>query len=202
MTFCFNIIWVYFFNNQFQCLTLANIHFNTCIIPQFNTNSGIFLLPLIVDLLFFSTIIHVSWFQGRPYHLMIQWWFEKRCSLIHVATRLACLELHKVVFRVSRILLIVSFQRLLNFLLINHWVNLWNFFLEWVFSHLRPLKKIHGTCKHCPVVVFHIRFWNVYSLFQYYNIFFIYLCIRPLLSHPFIHFVYCFFPLFSPCSDF
>jgi hypothetical protein len=44
----------------------------------------------------------------------------KLCSLNHVATKLARLELHRIVFRVSKILLIVGFQRLLNVLSTNH----------------------------------------------------------------------------------
>ncbi len=60
-----------FFNKQFQSSTLTTIHVSTCIVPYFVANNVIFLSPLIVDLLFLSTIIHVLWFQGWPYHLTI-----------------------------------------------------------------------------------------------------------------------------------
>jgi hypothetical protein len=41
-----------------------------------------------------------------------------------VATKLACLELHKIISMVSKILLTVDSQGLLNFLLTNHCINL------------------------------------------------------------------------------
>jgi len=110
----------------------------------------------------------------------------KLCFLNLVATKFTYLELHRVIFGVSRILLIADFQGLLNILLTNHWVNLWKSSLEWAFSNLHILEKLHGMCKHHLVVVFHILLWNVYSLFQYCKTFFIYLCIHPLPGHPFI----------------
>jgi len=65
-----------FFNNQFKCLTSTNIHFNTCIFPQFVISNCILLSLSIVDSSFFFTIIHVSWFQGQPCHSTIHWWFK------------------------------------------------------------------------------------------------------------------------------
>jgi hypothetical protein len=48
----------------------------------------------------------------------------KFCSLNPMVTKLACLKLHRVIFGVSRIILITGSQGLLNPLLTNHWVDL------------------------------------------------------------------------------
>jgi hypothetical protein len=64
-----------FFNNQYKCLTSANIHFNTHIVPHFIVSNCIILLPSVIDLSFLSTIIHVQWFQGQPCHSTIHRWF-------------------------------------------------------------------------------------------------------------------------------
>ncbi len=103
MTFCFNISSFDFFNNQFQCSTSTNIHLNICIVPQFTTNNGIFF-----D---YHTCLVVLGPTLSSYNSLV---VLKLCSLNLVATRFACLELHKIVFTVSRILLIVGFQGLLN----------------------------------------------------------------------------------------
>ncbi len=60
----------------------------------------------------------------------------KLCFLNLVATKLTLLELHKIIFGVSRIILIVGFQRLLNPLSTKHKVNLWKNVLELIFSNL------------------------------------------------------------------
>jgi hypothetical protein len=62
------------------------------------------------------------------------------CSLILVAPMLACLKLYIIIFGVSWILLRASCQTLPNSLLTNF--------------------------KHCPIVVFHIFFRNIYSMFE------------------------------------
>jgi hypothetical protein len=58
------------FNVQLQPL-FNKCSNNTCIVPQFVATNVIFLYSLVVDLLFLLTIIHVSWFQGQPYHSTI-----------------------------------------------------------------------------------------------------------------------------------
>ncbi len=89
----------------------------------------------------------------------------KLCSLNPMATKLTYFKFHKVVFEVSRILSIARFQGLLNPMLTNCWINLWKFW-NWLLQTCTFFKKIHGMCKHCLLVVFHILLWNVYSLIQ------------------------------------
>jgi hypothetical protein len=60
----------------------------------------------------------------------------KFCYLNLVATRFAYLEFHKIIFKVSLIMLIASSQGLLNPLLTNHQVNLWRNVLDSAFSNL------------------------------------------------------------------
>ncbi len=174
--------------------------FNICIVSQFITINGILLSPSIVDLSFFfyyHTHIVVSRLALLSNDSLV---VLKLCSLNHVATKLAYLELH--IFGVSRILLITSFQGLLSPLLTNCWVNLWKMFWNWLFQSCAFFKKIHSMCKHRLVVVFHILLWKVYNLFQYYKTFFIYFGICPLPSCPFICFVNWSFPFYSPCLNF
>jgi NADH-ubiquinone oxidoreductase chain 2 len=40
------------------------------------------------------------------------------------------------------------------------------------------LEEIHGMCKHCPMVVFHILLCNLQSLFEQCKSFFVNFCIR------------------------
>jgi hypothetical protein len=116
MMLCLNISSFDFVNNQFQCPTSTTIQFNICIVPQFITINGILLSPLIVDPFFFDYHTHIV-VLGLALSSTNSLVVLKLCSLNHVATRFACLELH--IFEVSRILLIVGFQGLLNPLLTN-----------------------------------------------------------------------------------
>ncbi len=119
---------------------------------------------LVIDFQFSSSDIHFM--VSRPSLSSNNSLFVlKLCSLNPMATRLTCLEFHRVIFKVSRILLIASSQGLLNLLLTNCWVNLWKNVTYQLLQTCTFLKKIHGMCKHHPMVVFHILLWNVYNLF-------------------------------------
>ncbi len=75
-------------------------------------------------------------------------------------------------------------------------------FLNWRFQPCAFWKKIHGMCKHRPVVVFHIFLQNVYSFFEQCKTFFINFCILASPCYPFSYFVHFPFPFCSPCFDF
>jgi hypothetical protein len=115
-----------------------------------------------------------------------------------VATRLTYLELHRIIFEVSWILLIEGFQGLLNPLPTNCQVNLWKTILDSTFQTYMFFLKKCGMCKHHLVVVFHILLQNVYNLFKYCKTFFIYLCIPPSPSHPIHLFCQLFFSILFP----
>jgi hypothetical protein len=65
----------------------------------------------------------------------------KLCSLNSMATKLAYFKFHRIVFKVSIILLIASSQGLLNPLLTNCWINLWKNVLELASSNLHIPQK-------------------------------------------------------------
>lgn len=68
--------WIFVgFNKQLHNSTLALIHINTSIEPQFITKNWNFVCLLVIEITFLSTIVHVFWFWGRPYHLMIHQMF-------------------------------------------------------------------------------------------------------------------------------
>jgi hypothetical protein len=60
-----------FFNNQLLCLTTALIQIKMSIELKVITKNGILVSPSIVGMFIFSTIVNISWFQGRAYHSMI-----------------------------------------------------------------------------------------------------------------------------------
>ncbi len=140
MMLCFNISSFDFVNNQFQCSTSATIMFDTCIIPYF-------IIIMVICFSFscwsivsfdYHTCLMVS---GPTFSSNDSLIVLKLCSLNLVANKLDRLKLHRIVFGVSRILLIVGFQGLLNLLLTNRWVNLWKSVLKSTFSNLCVLWK-------------------------------------------------------------
>ncbi len=101
------------------------------------------------------------------------------CSLIFVAPMLTWLELHTIVFWVSWIMLIASYQGLPSLLSTNRKVSLWKNVLESAFSNSCFFENFHGMCKHCQIVIFHIFLGNVYCMFEQWKTLSVYLCISP-----------------------
>jgi hypothetical protein len=59
-----------FFNKQLLCLTSTLIHIKKSIEQQITTKIGILVSCSIVGTFYFSTIVHILWFYGKP---IIQW---------------------------------------------------------------------------------------------------------------------------------
>ncbi len=101
-----------------------------------------------------------------------------------------------LIFEASWTLLITSCEMLPNLLLTNRSrackKMFWNRFLQ---THTF-FGKIHGMCKHCQIVIFHIFLRNVCNLFHQCSTFFVYFLTHchaahsTILSITFFHYVF------------
>jgi len=60
-----------FFKKQTLCSTSALIHIKMFNEPKIIAKNGILVYLSFVGISFFLTIVDISWFQGRAYHLVI-----------------------------------------------------------------------------------------------------------------------------------